>query len=259
MINLRRYGRPLYDIVVIHGGPGAVGEMAPVAAELSKTRGVLEPLFYGLSVEAQLAELRRTIEEAANGPVALVGHSWGAWLAILGASTYPELVKQAILISCPPLAEAQAAGIAGTRLARLSQAERDRFATLTAWLDGPDDDKNALFRELAELIEKADNYDPLPRVSDPVEYRYDVFAAVWPEATRWRRDARWRTALAQIDCPVVAVHGDYDPHPAAAISESLSELPNAVFVALKECGHTPWRERLARRPFFELMAGELLR
>ncbi|NBD34478.1 MAG: alpha/beta hydrolase, partial [Chloroflexi bacterium] len=32
---LRTYGHPPFDVAVIHGGPGAGGEMAPVAHELA--------------------------------------------------------------------------------------------------------------------------------------------------------------------------------------------------------------------------------
>ena len=44
MKNPRLYGSAPFNIAVIHGGPGAPGEMAPVARELSSLRGVLEPL-----------------------------------------------------------------------------------------------------------------------------------------------------------------------------------------------------------------------
>ena len=44
MKNLRVYGNRPYGIAVIHGGPGAMGAMAPVARELAAIRGVLEPL-----------------------------------------------------------------------------------------------------------------------------------------------------------------------------------------------------------------------
>jgi len=42
--NPRVYGNKPYHVAVIHGGPGAPGEMAPVARELSLSTGVLEPL-----------------------------------------------------------------------------------------------------------------------------------------------------------------------------------------------------------------------
>jgi hypothetical protein len=44
MNNLRIYGTAPYRLAVIHGGPGAPGEMAPMARELSPNIGVLEPL-----------------------------------------------------------------------------------------------------------------------------------------------------------------------------------------------------------------------
>jgi hypothetical protein len=44
MKNPRLYGRPPYRIAVLHGGPGAAGEMKPVAEALSADFGFLEPL-----------------------------------------------------------------------------------------------------------------------------------------------------------------------------------------------------------------------
>lgn len=40
MTNPRIYGKAPYSIVVIHGGPGAPGQVAPVARELSENFGV---------------------------------------------------------------------------------------------------------------------------------------------------------------------------------------------------------------------------
>lgn len=41
---LRTYGQAPFKGAVLHGGPGAPGEMAPVAKELARFCGVLEPL-----------------------------------------------------------------------------------------------------------------------------------------------------------------------------------------------------------------------
>ncbi|MGA9187011.1 MAG: hypothetical protein WB014_00230 [Methanosarcina sp.] len=43
MKSLRKYGNLPFTVAVIHGGPGAPGEMAPVARELASCRGVLDP------------------------------------------------------------------------------------------------------------------------------------------------------------------------------------------------------------------------
>ena len=46
-----------------------------------------------------------------------------------------------------------------------------------------------VFERLGESIEKADACDPLPYMSEIVEYRYDVFESVWQEAHSPRKMA----------------------------------------------------------------------
>jgi hypothetical protein len=58
MQNPTRYGKPPFRVAVIHGGPGAGGEMAPVASELSRSQGILEPLQTALSLPEQVEELK---------------------------------------------------------------------------------------------------------------------------------------------------------------------------------------------------------
>jgi len=46
--DLRKYGAAPFDVAVIHGGPGAIGEMAPVARELALLFGVLAGIPAGI-------------------------------------------------------------------------------------------------------------------------------------------------------------------------------------------------------------------
>jgi len=55
---LRKYGSDPFRVVVIHGGPGAVGSVAPIARKLGQTRGVLEPLQTAPTLDGQIEELR---------------------------------------------------------------------------------------------------------------------------------------------------------------------------------------------------------
>jgi pimeloyl-ACP methyl ester carboxylesterase len=87
--------------------------------------------------------------------------------------------------------------------------------------------------------------------SSVVRVEARVYAAVWPEAAELRRSGRLLELGEQIECPVVAIHGDYDPHPAAGVREPLSRtLEDFRFVLLEKCGHKPWIERQAREAFF---------
>ena len=87
--NQRRYGKPPYNVVVVHGGPGASGEMAPVARALASDWGILEPIQTATSLDGQIKELSALLNENGDLPVTLVGFSWGAWLSFIVAAKYP--------------------------------------------------------------------------------------------------------------------------------------------------------------------------
>ena len=64
----------------------------------------------------------------------------------------------------------------------------------------------------------------------------------------------------RITCPVVAIHGDYDPHPIAGVQKPLSRvLQNFRCTLLEHCGHKPWIEKHARAAFYRILTQELRR
>ena len=260
--NLRKYGKPPFTVAVIHGGPGAAGEVAPVADELSSDRGVLEPLQTAISLKGQVEELRVTLEERGDPPVTLIGFSWGAWLGFICAGRHPHLVKKLILIGSGPFEEGYAQGIHAVRLSRLSKEENREATSLGETLNDPNvKDKKPTFKRFGALLSKADAYDPIPKASpesEPIDYRPDIFLRVWHEAATLRSQGRLLGIGRRIQCPVVAIHGDYDPHPAAGVEGPLSVvLKDFRFVLLKNCGHRPWIEREAREAFFRILKAQI--
>ncbi|BAI60535.1 conserved hypothetical protein [Methanocella paludicola SANAE] len=257
--NVRKYGKPPFSVAVIHGGPGATGGMAPVARELSVRRGVLEPLQTASSIDGQVAELHDVLLENAALPVTLIGHSWGAWLSLIFASTYPQHVKKLILIGCGPLKEEYASQIMETRLSRLSDEEKDTLYSLAEALnDSHILDKSIAFAEFGKLMSKADSYALLPGDGPDLMMRADINARVWGEAEVLRRSGELLRIADRIRCPVVAIHGDRDPHPAVGVKKPLmGTIKDFRFILLEKCGHEPWRERFARGLFFEILEREL--
>ncbi|HUO57789.1 MAG TPA: alpha/beta hydrolase [bacterium] len=252
-MDLRTYGQSPFTAAVLHGGPGATGEVAPLARELSAERGVLEPLQTADSVEGQVAELKRTLEEHGHLPVAVIGYSWGAWLGYLLAARYPSLVRKLILVSSGPFEEKYATQIMETRLHRLRPAEKKDVKLLMGNLDKP-----GALETLGRFFLQTDVYDPLPMMGEDVEVRPDIYNKVWPEAAALRKSGKLAEAGKGIQCPVVAIHGDHDPHPAEGVRKPLSAtLKDFKFILLDKCGHIPWQERQARDEFLRILNREL--
>ena len=114
------------------------------------------------------------------------------------------------------------------------------------------------FARLGQLMSEADSYDALSLVFRGVKLRPDLFQSVWSEAAEMRKNGKLLKRGLKIKCPVVAIHGDYDPHPVSGVKQPLGKvLKDFRFVSLKRCGHVPWMEKQARKEFFRVLAGEL--
>ena len=261
MSNLRKYGDPPFVVAVVHGGPGAPGEMAPVARELSQIAGVLEPLQTAATIQAQVEELRAILEDNASLPVTLIGFSWGAWLGCILASFHPELINKLILVSSGPIDQKYASSVMKTRLRRLHGVDKKEAASLYHALGisaSSDNNYCESLSRLSELISTADSFDLLPDEGDKVRFDMDICRTVWNEASRLRSSGRLLEIVQHIKCPILAIHGDYDPHPANGVKHPLSRaVRDFRFVLLEKCGHYPWRERHARDTFYRILNAEI--
>src|SRR2546427_12191843 len=100
-MRVREYGTSGPLVIVLHGGPGAAGETAPVARELAGSFRVLEPFQRSsgtepLTVAVHVADLCELVTPGA----ALVGYSWGAMLALAFAAAHPDPAIRLVLVGC---------------------------------------------------------------------------------------------------------------------------------------------------------------
>jgi pimeloyl-ACP methyl ester carboxylesterase len=145
--------------------------MAPVARRLSMSRGILEPLQTGLSIDAQVMELRQIIELHGVVPMTLVGWSWGAWLSYIFAARHPSLTSKLILVGSGPFTAEYAATIWPTRMGRLSLDEQGAARAALEQPSDPVANKAGVLRKLERLLSKADSYDPLTLETEVLEYQ----------------------------------------------------------------------------------------
>ncbi len=252
------YGKPPYNVVLIHGGPGAIGEMQPVAETLSSDFGILEPLQSKYSIKELITELRESIEENSNIPVTLVGYSWGAWLATIFASTYPKLVKKIILISSGPFENKYIPMMDQTRKERMTEADRKTLEQLSRELKNTDINKKDTMKKMGNLYNELDSYSPIPHDHSSLQLDLDMYNKIWYEASKMRERGELLKQLKKTACPIVAIHGDFDGHPAEGVREPLEKYSkDSKFILLKNCGHTPWYEEKARQKFYTVIKKEI--
>lgn len=259
---IRKHGKEPFQIVFLHGGPGAAGSVAGPCRVLAEQAGVLEPWQSKYSVFELTEELDSQIQDFALSPVTLIGHSWGAWLALLYAAAYPQKVKELVWIACPPLEESYAALINQRRLANLSKQEGEELLQALALLQTPDPSRHAQALQSVEaLCQKADFVCPAEEAEEDIPAPdAKAFAAVWPQAEALRAQGTLLKAAQLIACPLTLIHGQQDPHPPQGVSAPLTRLGiNFNEIILPRCGHTPWAEKHAREEFFRLLKRLLFR
>ncbi|HXH61855.1 MAG TPA: alpha/beta fold hydrolase, partial [Fimbriimonadaceae bacterium] len=148
----RRHGEPPYRRVVVHGGPGAPGSALGIANLLPRA---LEPYQSAVTVEGQIDELAQAISDDAQPPVVLIGHSWGAMLALLTAARHPILVAKVILVCSGGFSAEAYAQTDGNRMSRLSPKDRERAEEIKRLRrESPEDRLAELTHDYYEVISK---------------------------------------------------------------------------------------------------------
>ncbi|QSH42391.1 alpha/beta hydrolase [Lentisphaerota bacterium ZTH] len=255
----RLHGKEPYVIAMLHGGPGASGEMYPVSVELSDQFGIIEPLQGAVSLHEQVEELKEQLQSVTAAPVCISGFSWGAWLAILFAAEYPDLVKKLILIGCGALEAEYASEVDLERMRRLSESDKSELELLRKQLKTCSlEEKKRLFARFGKLYSKTDSYHVMEIDNPKIDLHPEIFESVWPEGAAFRLSGQLLTAVRKVNCPVTIIHGANDPHPGYRVRQSFESVRKKVkFYELKRCGHKPWVEKYAREEFFKIIRSEL--
>jgi len=67
--------------------------------------------------------------------------------------------------------------------------------------------------------------------NEGIEYNYDIYTKVWADALAIRKSGALIELGTGIRCPVIAIHGDYDPHAVDGVKIPLSrKIQNFRFI-----------------------------
>lgn len=258
--NVNTYGDKPFKLAVLHGGPGAVGYMKPVALELSKNYSVLEPLQSKLTVQQQIDELKDQITKYSNEPLTLLGSSWGAMLALLFTSQNQYMIKKLILVGCGTFTKEDSAIADEVRNKRFTLEQKNKLNELMQVIDAlPEKEQNEKMREFAAIFDVSDKYFSIYNNKELENLNWNIFKNVWEDFVKLRETPNYiKSEFLKINVPVTLMHGDYDPHPIKEIYSFLKDcIPQTKLYELKKCGHYPWIEKYAKDDFYKIINEEL--
>ena len=253
---VRRYGNSGPLVFVLHGGPAAVGDVAPVAKGISGSFRAVEPWQRGsegspLTVARHIADLHELAADlGGDSPVAIVGHSWGAMLALCFAAEHPGKVGPIVLVGCGTFDQSSRSTMQAIIEERMDDDVRDQLRRSSIDVADPAEQ----FMQTFKLTRHIYDYEPIGPYAEKEEsepFDLKAYDETWSDMRRLQEQGTYPGAFAAIESPILMMHGQYDPHPGRMIRDSLLPfLPQLEYREFERCGHSPWIERASRELFF---------
>ena len=227
--------------------------MAPVARALADSFCVLEPFQSGTSatVADHVADLHEVVESYSHSAApALVGHSWGAMLALAYAAAHPSSAGPIVLVCSGTFDLASRERF----IINLSERKKDEGARHRFERALQISDPSARFHELGKQTLELYSYDLATTEQEIDESEPGCSEGTWEDMVRLQNEGVYPAAFAAIKSPVLMLHGAVDPHPGEMIRASLApHLPQLEYREWERCGHYPWLEKSARDKFFSVL------
>ena len=243
--------------MLCHGGPGLYDYLEPVAAMVDDLATVhrYDQRGCGRSQDAPpydiatfVADLEALRAHWGYGAWTVMGHSWGADLALMYALRHPERVAHLVYLSGTGIDPAWHAEYRRNRAANLSPSDRERLRRLDERRAiASETDLERINHERSELLARTEYFDVTQLNQIP---RYDRFpvnfalnATLGAESNRLEESGELRAQVAELAVPTLVLDGEADPRPRWARAQLAELLPNGRHVTIARAGHEPWIEQ----------------
>jgi pimeloyl-ACP methyl ester carboxylesterase len=176
-------------------------------------------------------------------------------LALAYASAHPAGAGPLVLVGCGTFDPAARARLQAVVDERMDDDLKQRLARLPREIADADERLRVEGNLLLPI------YSHQPMAAEPIAEACDARAhhETWQDMLRLQEEGVYPAAFANIETPVLMLHGAADPHPGEMIRASLEPfLPQLEYHEWAPCGHYPWLERAVRDDFFAVL-GDWLR
>ncbi|WUV70969.1 alpha/beta hydrolase [Streptomyces sp. NBC_01478] len=239
-------------LVLCHGGPGLwdmfedvagmLDSRAPVVRWDQRGGGRSEPCAGPWTTERFVADLDAVRRHFALERIVLLGHSWGASLALSYALAHPDRVAALVYVSgtgIGPNADWHGA-FEENSLARLGEDPQ----RLARWRELPGESRErAVLQWSVEFVNRNRAIEHAERMADPwFPINFPCNKALNAEAKHTAGTSALYAACQALDLPVLIVDGERDIRPRSAVDSLERALPQVRRVTLPDAGHLPWVE-----------------
>ncbi|WP_327719566.1 alpha/beta hydrolase [Streptomyces sp. NBC_00490] len=247
-----RQGHGGEALVLCHGGPGLWDMFEDVAAMLEDRASVVrwDQRGCGRSERAAgpwttdrfVADLDAVRQHFALDRPVLLGHSWGAQLALSYALAHPERVGGLVYVGgtgIDPVSTWRGPFEENFR-ARLGEVP-ERLARWQELVDG--DRERAVLQWSVDFEDRERALEHAGRMADPwFEINFECNRALGAETKQTWGSPELYAACQGLDVPVLIVDGERDVRPRWAVDSLERALPRVRRVVLAGAGHSPWVE-----------------
>ena len=244
-------------VVLCHGGPGMYDYLEPVAAMIDDLATVhrYDQRGCGRSqdrgpwdVATFVADLDALRAYWGYETWTVIGHSWGAWLALLYASEHPQRISRLVYISDTGIDPAWHQEYRKNREARLPADERERFRQLNEQRHtAVEAELTRINQERSALLAATEYYD-MNRLDEVPQYdrfpiNYELNAVVNTELKLMEETGDLPALVRGITVPTLVLDGEADPRPRWARAHVAQLIPDSRHITVPRAGHEPWIEQ----------------
>ncbi|NUR93666.1 MAG: alpha/beta hydrolase [Kribbellaceae bacterium] len=239
-------------VVILHGGPGLWDDYAVLAEMIDDLTVVhrFDQRGCGRSGPSELQSMQRSAQDIdelrayfGHERIVVLGHSFGASLAMAYAASYGEHVAGVVYLGGVGIGDWHTASRAEARR-RMTPEQAARLDELSGRPRTPDEEIE--FRALSWFTDHADRERAFDWAYASASVDLPInFAANRALVADMRRssDDEVKARAASVPAPVTFIHGAEDPRPSWAVRDLADYVPNHTFHLIPAAGHSPWLEQ----------------
>lgn len=256
-------GQPM---IVLHGGPDF--DHRYLLPDLDRLADAFRLIYYdqrgrGKSAEgvqpadvtlaSEVGDLDKVRQHFRLESAALLGHSWGAVLALEYALRHPTRVSHMVLMNPAPASASDVAVLRTSYLEKLG-ADMDRQRTIVAtaaYKEGNPEAVSARYRiHFKPALKRPEDYEKLMAAMKAAFISQGSGGIVKARAVEDRLMLEtWQVEgydllprLRTLDIPTLVIAGDHDFIPVEIAERIARAIPKARLVTIKDCGHFAYLE-----------------